>query len=137
MRNRSVSSVAATGSSVARADFDRLPDDDAQPRETDDTPREGLCRADETDRHKWCSCHERHARGTPVPHTITADSALRENRDRLARLERLPHPRESELVAVATLNPDRAKSVEHPCEQSGPPEFRLREETQFPRDCGP
>jgi hypothetical protein len=58
--------------------------------------------------------HERQARGTPVPHTVAADGALRENRDCLSCIEHLPHPCESESIALATLNPDRAKPVKHP-----------------------
>ena len=100
MRNCSVSFVAAAGSSVGARDFDRLSDDDAQPREADSAPREGPCRTDEADRHKRRARHERHARGTSAPYTVAADGALRENRDSLSCLERLPHPRESELVAA-------------------------------------
>ena len=65
------------------------------------------------------------------------DGALGEDRDRLSCIERLLHPRESELVSAATLNLDHVEPVEHPCEQSGLPEFRLRNETQFPRERGP
>ena len=79
----------------------------------------------------------RHARGASVPRTVAADGALREDCDCLSCIERLPHPCESEVVAAATLYPNRAETVEHPREQFGPPEFRLREETQFPRDRGP
>src|SRR5207253_5550842 len=82
-------------------------------------------------------CHKRHARGTPVPHSVAVDGALWENCDCLSCFERLPHPCKSELVAAATHNPDCTKSVEHPREQPGLPKFRLPEETQFPRDRRP
>lgn len=61
------------------------------------------------DWHKRRARHERHARGTPVPRTVAADGALREDRDRLSSLERLLHPHEREVVAAATLNPNRAE----------------------------
>jgi hypothetical protein len=38
---------------------------------------------------------------------------------------------------VATLNRDCAEPADHPREQPGPPEFRLRDETKFPRDRRP
>lgn len=74
--------------------------------------REGLCCADEADRHKGRASHKRHVCGAPVPRTVPVDSSLRKDRDRLSCIKCLPHPHERELVAAATLNPDRTEPVE-------------------------
>jgi hypothetical protein len=51
-----------------------------------------------------------------MPHAVTEDGALWENRDGLSFFERLSHPCESELVPAPTLNSYRAEPVEHPRE---------------------
>src|SRR6185503_14260056 len=117
--------------------FDRFSDNNAQPGERDFASRQGLCCADEADRHKRCARHECNACGTAVPDAVSADGALGEDRDRLSFIERVPYLRERTLVAAATLNPDRAESIECPGEQSRSPEFRLRDETQFTRQRRP
>jgi hypothetical protein len=73
--------------------------------EADFTPRESLCRANKTDRHKRCARHKRHARGTPVPYPVAADGALREDHHCLFSIKRLPYLCEREMVTTATLNP--------------------------------
>lgn len=57
---------------------------------------------------------------------------MREDLYGLPCLECMPHSCEREVVAAATGNSDCAEAVERPCEKTGTPKFRLREETQFP-----
>ena len=100
-------------------------------------PRERPVLCGEANRHEWRARHERCVCGALLPYTIAVDGTLRKDHDRLSCFKRLQHPRGSEVVAVATLDRDRAEPVEHPHEQSGSPELRLRDKTQFPRDCRP
>lgn len=57
---------------------------------------------------------------------------MREDLYGLPCLECMSHSCEREVVAAATGNSDCAEAVERPCEKTGTPKFRLREETQFP-----